>query len=95
MFEMHTADYGVPQRRRRVFFIGFRSKKDFAKFSQPEATHSCSWNRLKKSKDNRIINLNIFDASKPNTMGVRESLGMSDINFDDLAPAIRSAFTGN
>ena len=92
MFEMHTADYGVPQRRRRVFFIGFRSKKDFDKFFQPEATHS--WNRFKKSKNNRIIDLNILDASKPNTMGVRESLGLPNLNFDDLAPTIRSAFTG-
>ena len=91
MFEMHTADYGVPQRRRRVFFVGFRNKKDFTRFTQPEATHS--WDRFKKPKD-KIINLNIFDSNKPNTMGVRQSLGLSDINFDDLAPTIRSAFTG-
>lgn len=124
MFEMHTADYGVPQRRRRVFFVGFRNKKDFTRFTQPEATHS--WDRFKKSKGNKIIttevehapcegqlpkeakllrndgamrrfpsvNLNIFDCEKPYTMGVRKSLGLSDINFDDLAPTIRSAFTG-
>ena len=92
MFEMHTADYGVPQRRRRVFFVGFRNKKDLIKFIQPEATHS--WNRFKKLKDNRAVNLNIFDYGKPNTMGVRESLGLSNINFDDLAPTIRSGFTG-
>ena len=91
MFEMHTADYGVPQRRRRVFFVGFRNKKDFTRFTQPEATHS--WDRFRKPKD-KIINLNIFDSKKPNTMGVRQSLGLSDINFDDLAPTIRSAFTG-
>lgn len=91
MFEMHTADYGVPQRRRRVFFVGFRNNKDFIKFTQPKPTHS--WGRFKKTKD-KIVNLNIFNCSKPNTMGVRESLGLSDINFDDLAPTIRSAFTG-
>jgi len=92
MFEMHTADYGVPQRRRRVFFVGFNNKKDFIRFTQPEATYS--WERFKKPKNNKVLNLNIFDCSKPNTMGVRESLGLSDINFDDLAPTIRSAFTG-
>ena len=92
MFEMHTADFGVPQRRRRVFFVGFRSKEDFAKFSEPEVTHS--WNHFKKSPNNKIIDLNIFDCSKPKTMGVRESLGLPDVNFDDLAPTIRSAFTG-
>ncbi|MEL6441654.1 MAG: DNA (cytosine-5-)-methyltransferase [Cyanobacteria bacterium J06621_8] len=92
MFEMHSADYGVPQRRRRVFFVGFRNKKDFINFTQPEATHS--WDRFRKSKQNKALNLNIFDYDKPNTMGVRESLGLPNINFDDLAPTIRSAFTG-
>ena len=92
MFEMHTADYGVPQRRRRVFFVGFRNKKDFTRFTQPEATHS--WDRFRKPKNNKVVNLNIFDCGKPYTMGVRESLGLSDVNFDDLAPTIRSAFTG-
>jgi DNA (cytosine-5)-methyltransferase 1 len=92
MFEMHTADYGVPQRRRRIFFVGFKNPKDFVRFTKPEATHS--WERFKKPKDNKVINLNIFDYGKPNTMGIRESLGLSDINFDDLAPTIRSAFTG-
>lgn len=92
MFEMHAADYGVPQRRRRVFFVGFRNKKDFIRFIKPEPTHS--WDRFKRSKQNKIFNLNIFDYDKPQTMGVRESLGLPDINFDDLAPTIRSAFTG-
>lgn len=91
MFEMHTADYGVPQRRRRVFFVGFKNKQDLSRFTQPEVTHS--WDRFRKPKD-KVINLNIFNSGKPNTMGVRESLGLSDINFDDLAPTIRSAFTG-
>jgi len=92
IFEMHTADYGVPQRRRRIFFVGFRSKKDFARFTQPEGTHS--WDRFKKLKDNKAINSNIFDFGKPNTMGVRESLGLPDLDFDNLAPTIRSTFTG-
>lgn len=34
-----AADYGVPQRRHRVFMIGFRSDVD-AEWSFPEATHS-------------------------------------------------------
>lgn len=92
MFEMHTADYGVPQIRRRVFFVGFRNKKDFVRFVKPEATHL--WDRFRRTKDKKILNMSIFDYHKPHTMGVRESLGLSDINFDDLAPTIRSAFTG-
>lgn len=36
-----AADYGVPQRRHRVFMVGFRSDVD-ADWSFPEATHSAS-----------------------------------------------------
>ncbi|NOJ20093.1 DNA (cytosine-5-)-methyltransferase [Vibrio jasicida] len=43
-FEMNAADYGVPQIRRRVFFVGFRKKKDFEAFQKPEPTHSPSDN---------------------------------------------------
>ncbi|QTA80008.1 DNA-cytosine methyltransferase [Desulfonema limicola] len=32
-FEMHAADYGVPQIRKRVFFVGFRSKTQFNEFT--------------------------------------------------------------
>ncbi|QEP42363.1 DNA cytosine methyltransferase [Ectothiorhodospiraceae bacterium BW-2] len=30
-FKMHAADYGVPQIRERVFFVGFRSKSRLKK----------------------------------------------------------------
>lgn len=36
---LNAADYGVPQRRERVFMVGFRSDQD-AKWSFPEPTHS-------------------------------------------------------
>lgn len=36
----NAADYGVPQRRERVFFIGFRSDLS-PEWSFPEPTHSC------------------------------------------------------
>jgi DNA (cytosine-5)-methyltransferase 1 len=36
---VNAADYGVPQKRERVFIVGFRSDLD-AKWSFPEATHS-------------------------------------------------------
>lgn len=38
---VNAADYGVPQQRWRVFFIGFRSDVD-AEWSFPEATHSAA-----------------------------------------------------
>jgi DNA (cytosine-5)-methyltransferase 1 len=36
---VNAADYGVPQQRHRVFFVGFRSDLD-AEFAFPTATHS-------------------------------------------------------
>ncbi|MGB3469302.1 MAG: DNA cytosine methyltransferase [Erythrobacter sp.] len=36
---LNAADYGVPQKRHRVFFVGFRKDKAI-KWSFPEATHS-------------------------------------------------------
>ncbi|ARC92164.1 DNA (cytosine-5-)-methyltransferase [Vibrio coralliilyticus] len=79
MFEMHASDFGVPQIRRRVFFVGFLSEKDFNEFEIPEPTHS-----FKDTSNSNLVP----------TMGVREALGLSQISHDDLAPTIRSAFTG-
>jgi len=89
-FEMHASDYGVPQIRKRVFFVGFKTKKTLSKFLIPEPTHTSE--HLGNKKKNPTLSL--FNDSKEKTMGVRESLGLSDINFDNLAPTIRSAFTG-
>jgi len=89
-FEMHAADYGVPQIRKRVFFVGFKTKKSFTKFKVPSPTHSNS--HLGDSQEN--LNLSIFDNPLVKTIGVREALGLSEIGFDNLAPTIRSGFTG-
>jgi DNA (cytosine-5)-methyltransferase 1 len=86
-FKMHAADFGIPQVRQRVFFVGFRNKKDFKKFIKPAPTHS--WKHLCGSTQ-----LSLFDCDLPKTLGVRASLGLTDIGFDNLAPTIRSAFTG-
>ncbi|WP_435274576.1 DNA cytosine methyltransferase [Psychrobium sp. nBUS_13] len=89
-FEMHASDYGVPQIRKRVFFVGFKTKKALSKFVIPEPTHSSE--HLGSKKVDSTISL--FGARKEKTMGVREALGLVNINFDNLAPTIRSAFTG-
>ncbi len=90
-FEMHTADFGVPQIRRRVILVGFRNKIHFDKFATPEPTHS--W-KNQFNKHNHAYTLSMFENALPKTLGVRESLGLPDIGHDKLAPTIRSAFTG-
>jgi len=89
-FEMNASDYGVPQIRRRVFFVGFKTKKAFLNFKKPEPTHCKKC--FENIRSNRVPDL--FDEDKSKTMGVREALGLPNIGFDDLAPTIRSAFTG-
>ena len=37
---LDAADYGVPQRRHRLFIVGFRSADDAHRFEWPRATHS-------------------------------------------------------
>lgn len=89
-FEMHAADFGVPQIRRRVFFVGFKTKKAFSKFKIPEATHNKSC--FDNQKDSNTLDL--FKNEQPNTLGVRQALGLPVTGFDNLAPTIRSGFTG-
>ncbi len=89
-FEMHTADYGVPQIRKRVFFVGFRSKTNFNKFTPPQPTHT--WSHL--ANKGSFYTCSLFDDGLEKTNGVRECLGLPNSGFDNLAPTIRSAFTG-
>lgn len=89
-FEMHASDYGVPQIRKRVFFVGFKTKKAFSKFNKPKPTHNKSC--FETSKNSNLLHL--FDDELPRTMGVRQALGLPSIRFDNLAPTIRSGFTG-
>ena len=87
-FEMHTADYGVPQIRKRVFFVGFRNKVISKRFISPKPTHT--WRHLGYTN----YNLSLFYDGLAKISGVRECLGLPNIGFDNLAPTIRSAFTG-
>ena len=62
----NAADYGVPQKRERVFFVGFRSDQDIA-WSFPQATHSAEslawtqyrdgsyWDRHKVRLNDRVF----------------------------------------
>ncbi|MFN6551420.1 DNA cytosine methyltransferase [Mycolicibacterium septicum] len=79
MLQLRAEDYGVPQIRRRVIFVGFARKKDAASFQRPTATHR--WGAHSDGRAERCL-------------GVREALGLSDIGFDELSPTIRSTLTG-
>lgn len=89
-FEMDASDYGVPQIRRRVFFVGFRDKNDLKKFHVPQPTHTKNY--LANGKGANIFPL--FEDALTKVLGVRFALGLTDIGFDNLAPTIRSGFTG-
>jgi DNA (cytosine-5)-methyltransferase 1 len=78
-FKLSADDFGVPQARRRVFFVGFRAARDAALWVQPEPTHG--------DVDT------LFGPLLPRNTA-RRSLGLPDIGFDCVAPTLRSGFTG-
>jgi DNA (cytosine-5)-methyltransferase 1 len=82
-FSLDAANYGLPQRRRRVFFVRFRDQTVADLFFPPLPTHCPS----------ELVG-NLRDWSLPRTMGVREALGLPHTGFDTLAPTIRSGLTG-
>lgn len=79
-FKLSSDDFGVPQSRKRVFFVGFRAKRDAARFCIPEPTHG--------------FGADLLAPELPERNTARRSLGLPDIGLDDLAPTLRSGFTG-
>jgi DNA (cytosine-5)-methyltransferase 1 len=78
-FSLAAHDFGVPQARRRVFFVGFRAARDAARWAQPEPTHG----------DVESLFGDVLPRNR-----ARRSLGLADIGFDAVAPTLRSGFTG-
>ncbi|MDR2567632.1 MAG: DNA (cytosine-5-)-methyltransferase [Bifidobacteriaceae bacterium] len=76
---MQAYDYGVPQSRRRIVFVGFRNRSLARNWVAPTPTHRP---------------LGAMDDGLPETMGMRKALGLPDIGVDDVCPTIRSALTG-
>ena len=93
-FELIAANFGVPQSRKRIFFIGFKSRKDFNTFKKPQYTHN--WDEFNRKKKSDGKQFTLFDGLDkiPKTMGVREAIGLPYSGFDTLAPTLRSGFTG-
>lgn len=78
-FKLAAHDFGVPQARRRVFFVGFRAARDAARWIEPNPTHG----------DSRSLLSPILPRNT-----ARSSLGLPDSGFDAVAPTLRSGFTG-
>jgi DNA (cytosine-5)-methyltransferase 1 len=86
-FKLSAHDFGVPQLRHRVFFVGFRRAKDAKRFAVPGLTHRA---------DHLAPSLQPPATPEPlhDTMGARCALGLPDIRIDALAPTLRSTLTG-
>ncbi len=78
-FKAVASDFGVPQERKRVIFVGFRSPKAANFYRIPEPTH---------------LPVDTLFSSGMHTLGARAALGLADIGFDCFAPTLRSGFTG-
>jgi DNA (cytosine-5)-methyltransferase 1 len=86
-FMLEASSFGVPQRRRRLWFVGFRDRKDAIRFLPPTATH------LSPGQQEQSLAFTNEDVPLV-TMGAREALGLPEIGYDALAPTIRSGFSG-
>ncbi|MCT7950544.1 DNA (cytosine-5-)-methyltransferase [Ancylothrix sp. C2] len=96
-FILNASDFGIPQVRKRVFFVGFRDEKIAEKYEIPKPTYA--WENVAASQRQESVQLNLFSFLTESQllkrcMGVREALGLPDIGFDTLAPTLRSSLTG-
>lgn len=85
MFRLSAQDFGVPQIRHRVFFVGFRSARLMKRFQPPAPTHRID--HLHREAPARL-------GTSRETPGVRAALGLQGAASDGLAPTLRSTLTG-
>ena len=90
-FQLTASDFGVPQKRQRVFFVGFRNQDHFKNYIKPVSTHY--FTKISETDDQVELFKPTYSKLKK-CMGMREALGLPDIGHDDLCPTLRSGFTG-
>ncbi len=88
-FQLYAPCFGIPQVRKRVFFVGFKKANLAVKYQEPTLTHY--YNHL---EEKTIVLESLIQHNLQPCMGAREALGLPDIGIDGLAPTIRSGFTG-
>lgn len=81
MFKTSAHDFGVPQLRHRVFFVGFRRAEDAQRFAPADPTHRADHLA-------GVLQLPVTARPPESAMGVREALGLPDIGRDALAPTL-------
>jgi len=96
-FILTAPSFGIPQVRKRVFFVGFRDERIAANYRSPLPTHY--WHHFTVNKSTPHVQLDLFSLidqteSLQRCLGVREALGLPDIGYDALSPTIRSSLTG-
>ena len=94
VFSLRAESFGVPQVRKRIFLTGFRFNDLAGAYKPPAPTHTASHLANAASPNHE---LRLFDGDYDGLkrcMGVRQALGLKELDFDALAPTIRSSLTG-